>query len=405
MTENPDPTMLSISLPETQTVLLLHGTNQPYRVTDDYPLPQLKEKDEVLVRTEYIGLNPVDWKSPDYGFSIPELPYVAGRELVGTIVKTAGESTRLKPGQKVIVISTDYRDLRKGAFQQFAVARDINVVKMPWHLPLQQGATVGVVFVAAALALGVCMGVDFSSICDGPNLLEIIRSLDPETLPKDIRHECLQGISREDVAKSGDWLAIWGGSSNSASIALQLARLVGLRTVTVVDAAKHGARLLNGEIMRPDILVDSHDSMRAADVVRGVTEGRLRFGLDTGSRASGSALLRALDGSIGTIHDKSPLSPPATPRGYSAHLIGMSGLPQAVQGSQTMLHSVPIKLFHEVPEVGLQLSIWLEKLLYNKMLEMPRIVDIEDGLHAVNKGLDRMRRHEISGGKLVVKVS
>jgi hypothetical protein len=109
------------------------------------------------------------------------------------------------------VIATDYRDLRKAAFQQYAVARDFNVVKIPWHLPIQHGATIGVVFVAAALALGVCTGLDFSSVCDGPNLFETVRSLDPELLPKDVRQECLEGISKEDRAKPGDWLAIWGG--------------------------------------------------------------------------------------------------------------------------------------------------------------------------------------------------
>jgi hypothetical protein len=174
----------------------------------------------------------------------------------------------------------------------------------------------------------------------------------------------------------------------------------------VVDAAKHGARLLNSDRLRPDVLVDSHDAGRAAEIVRGVTEGQLRFGLDTGSRASGASILKALDGTqVGQSLDNSPLSPPATPRGYSAHLIGMAGLPPAVQGSPIMLHAVPIKLFHEVPEIGLRLSVWLENLLYNKLLETPRILDIEDGLGAVNNGLDRMRRHEISGGKLVVKVT
>jgi len=33
---------------------------------------------------------------------------------------------------------------------------------------------------------------------------------------------------------------------------------------------------------------------------------------------------------------------------------------------------------------------------------LPRIIDVEDGLHNVNRGLDRMRKGEISGGKLVV---
>jgi NADPH:quinone reductase-like Zn-dependent oxidoreductase len=64
MAENFDMEMSSFTLPETQTVLLLHGPKQPYEVTENHPLPRLENPDEVLVRTEFIGLNPVDWKSP-----------------------------------------------------------------------------------------------------------------------------------------------------------------------------------------------------------------------------------------------------------------------------------------------------------------------------------------------------
>jgi hypothetical protein len=65
---------------------------------------------------------------------------------------------------------------------------------------------------------------------------------------------------------------------------------------------------------------------------------------------------------------------------------------------------VPIKLFHEVPAIGSALVLWLEKLLEKGLISPPEIIDVEQGLVSVNKGLDRMRKGEISGGKLVVKV-
>jgi hypothetical protein len=42
-------------------------------------------------------------------------------------------------------------------------------------------------------------------------LLKTIRALDPETIAKDIRTECFQGIKEEERSKKGDWLVIWGG--------------------------------------------------------------------------------------------------------------------------------------------------------------------------------------------------
>jgi hypothetical protein len=51
-------------VPKTQTVLLLHAAKQPYVLTDNYPVPLIREDSEVLVRTQVIGLNPIDWKAP-----------------------------------------------------------------------------------------------------------------------------------------------------------------------------------------------------------------------------------------------------------------------------------------------------------------------------------------------------
>ncbi|KAB5582997.1 chaperonin 10-like protein [Coniochaeta sp. 2T2.1] len=405
--EQPEPP----SVPETQTVLLLHGAKQPYQVTGSYAVPQAETEHEVLLKVEVIGLNPIDWKAPDFNFGIPELPYVSGREFAGEVVKLPEKSGRLRIGDRVMSISTDYRDLRKAAYQQYAVAFDYNVVKLPPQVSVQEGATLGVAFVAAVLALGVSMGVDFSQVLDGPDLLKSLRNISPATLPEDIRGECLNGIQDHERAKLGDWLAIWGGSATSANLTIQLARLVGLKVIAIVDKAKHGLRLSNHKVLRPDLLVDSHDPRRAVDIIRANTKGKVRFGIDTRGRDTATHLLRTLTpDNLASVSapNGSPPSPPATPQSttlLSAHLIGLTGLPKGSPPEGVLYHTVPIKLFHEVPEIGLELVSWLERLLAKGLVVPPEILDVETGFESVNGALDRMRKGEISGGKLVVKVA
>ena len=118
----------------------------------------------------------------------------------------------------MIVISTDYRDLRKAAYQQYAVALDYNVARIPPQISVEDGSAIGVAFITASLALGVCMGVDFSQIQDGPNLLKLVRNSDAGELPDDVRDECINGINEHERANSGDWLAIWGGKAGAQQL-------------------------------------------------------------------------------------------------------------------------------------------------------------------------------------------
>ena len=112
---------------------------------------------------------------------------------------------------QVIAISTDYRDTRKGAFQQFVIANDYNLVRLPPSLTYEQGSTVGVAFVAASLALGVSLGADFSSVLDGPDLFRALRDIDTGRIPDDVVNETLHSLRDEERPREGDWLVIWGG--------------------------------------------------------------------------------------------------------------------------------------------------------------------------------------------------
>ncbi|KAH7034535.1 chaperonin 10-like protein [Microdochium trichocladiopsis] len=417
---------MSSPVPILQSALLLNAPKQKYKITREHPVPKPGEG-EVLIQTQVVGLNPLDWKAPDFNFALPVLPYIAGRELVGQVVQTSDEASEyFSVGDRVVVISTDYRDLRKASFQQYVIASDFNTLRLPENVDPRQGACVGVGFVAAALALGVSLGLDFSNVHDGPDLLRLVRSLDAQRFAPDILHECLYGVEVSERAVAGDWIVIWGGSSVTANLAAQLARLAGLRVVLVFNQAKHGLRIATDAVLQPDLLVDSHDPARAIEVIQGTLGRRVRFALDTHGHDSTTALIAALDPARNAtseikVHpfvrdtapkDKEllswnpatpPRTPPSRPVTVQSHVIGLAGVPKTGLPSGVSLHSVPIKLFHEVPEVGRPLTTWLHKLLSNESIKCPDILSVDHGLEGVNVGLDRMRSGVVSGGRAVVE--
>lgn len=184
---------------------------------------------------------------------------------------------------------------------------------------------------------------------------------------------------------------------------MQLARLAGLRVITIADTAKHGLRISGCSAQRPDLLIDSHDTDRAVDIINKSVGSQLRFALDTRGRDSATVLLEALTRQK-RLNDAPP-SPPQTPRDFktqTSHLVGLTGLPKEAAPEGIAYHTVPIKIFHSVPAVGEALVLWLERLLEQGLIKPPPIIGVESGFDGVNKGLDRMRSGEISGGRLVV---
>jgi hypothetical protein len=218
-----EPLPANHPIPKIQERLLLHAAKQRYQLDHTYQVPHPEQANEVLVKIQYVGLNPIDWKAPDFGFGIPWLPYIAGREFVGQIYSapssSADSSSRtFRQGDIVFSASTDYRDRRKAAFQEFTVAPTYNICRVPAVVGDKSlVAGLGVAFVAAALTLGVCFGCDFSNLSAdipaGPNLKEILRSVPAEQIPKDVRGESLESIADDERPAAGEWLSIWGGKS------------------------------------------------------------------------------------------------------------------------------------------------------------------------------------------------
>jgi hypothetical protein len=106
--------------------------------------------------------------------------------------------------------------MRKAAFQEFVVTTEYNSARVPTAMPVLQAAVIGVAFVAAALGLGICLGVTFSGgsgTFNGPDLFNQVRRAGQGSLAADIQEECLNGITEAERAKAGDWIVIWGGDN------------------------------------------------------------------------------------------------------------------------------------------------------------------------------------------------
>ncbi|KAI9651488.1 MAG: hypothetical protein M1831_000805 [Alyxoria varia] len=451
-----------------QDVLLVHGPGQEYVLRRGYSIPNPATEDELLVKVVTIGLNPIDWKGPKYNFGLPSLPWINGRDLTGVVIKTSTRSrtSRIQRGDLIICPSTDYRDIRKAAFQEYVVALEHTTARVPRSLPVENSAGVGVAFVAAAMSLGVCLGVDFShagvelglgedyevlgdkgtrpaspSKSKGLDLFKMFREeVDTNQVPEDVRDECLELVTAEERPRPGDWIAIWGASSATGFLTIQLAKkLAGLRTLCIADSARHGAALL--ETGCADLVVDRLPSAeRAAEVVRGVTGGNLRFAIDTVGRESATLLQGAMacpedvtspaangdgggegaakgEGEVngranGTepndhpLFMRSPSQPLISTNSTAAllkrsHIVGLTGLPKHAPPG-IVQHKVPIKAFHAVPKVGEALMTWLERLLLNGTIVLPDTEVAEGGLGGVNEALESLSKGELGARRLVV---
>ncbi|KAB8349429.1 hypothetical protein FH972_023456 [Carpinus fangiana] len=359
---------LKLSQPQ-QDVLLLHGPRQKYSLEKAQDVPELKSDNEILIQPQY--------------------PWVNGRDFAGIVVRAPRSPSRIKIGDVVCGPSTDYRDVRKAAYQEYLVTTDFNVARVPAVTTVKAGAAVGVAFVAAVLALGVSFGLDLSSITEvprGPDLLSLARRADSDQIKEDVRDEVFNSITEEERPVPGDWIAIWGASATTGLFALQLAKRAGLRVIAIADVAKNGSRLVD---LGADVLVDRLDTTRAVEIIRNVTGNKLRFALDTAGKESAGLLQEALN---------------VSNTGRRAHLVGLAGLPPTkVHG--VVQHNVPIKIFHDAPIVGEAIVSWLEELFIAQALELPHIEIAEGGLAGVNDALDRLRSGAVSAKRIVIPIN
>ncbi|OTA07369.1 hypothetical protein A9Z42_0082490 [Trichoderma parareesei] len=312
---------------------------------------------------------------------------------------------------KVLAVSTDHRDLRKAAFQEYAIVSCYNAIRIPKHVEPFQVASMGVAYVTAGLALGVCLGLTFNK---GPkqkefNLLENARMY-PENVPDDIADEVFDAMAPCYQAQPGEWLLVSGASTITGQIVIQLAKLGGLKVVGAADLSSHGKL---SQSLGTDVLIDLNNLDQAKRDIKRLTPGSLRLAIDAVGPESAEWCQQVLAERTSSRYCRpghetptNPLPVDAAARGGGSklsHLVALSGKP-GTYNPNIQVHTVPIKLFHTSPYVGGHLSKWLYELLDTNKIQPPEVEFVPGGLAAINGALETLRQGKMSGKRLVIRV-
>lgn len=102
----------------------------------NFPVPEISPN-QVLIKVEACGINPVDWKAVLHGGF--KLPYIIGTDVAGTIIKLGAGVTKFTIGDEIIG-SLDWT--RQGAFAEYVATETTFIVKKPANIPLVEAAAI-----------------------------------------------------------------------------------------------------------------------------------------------------------------------------------------------------------------------------------------------------------------------
>ncbi|KAI0675553.1 GroES-like protein [Trametes maxima] len=130
-----------MSIPTQQKALFLPSKGAAFVVQpNDVPKPG---PEELLVKVEVAGLNPLDWKIQELGFFVQQWPVVLGFDAAGTVLAVGEKATSdIKVGDRVATQGnfTNSSD----AFQQYVSVPAEFIFKLPDNVSFEEGATVAI---------------------------------------------------------------------------------------------------------------------------------------------------------------------------------------------------------------------------------------------------------------------
>lgn len=332
-----------------------HPPHQALLVNQDYqyelsetPRPYLGAH-EISIRTKAIGLNPIDWKTVEYKFCMPSLPWINGRECAGVIEAVGTEVLGLRIGQRVWT-STYYRDRRAGCFQELVVAPEHTVLILPEPLSFEEAACLGVAGLTAAMT--------------------IWKWFEVPMIPS--------------ASTSEQFVLIWGGSTTTGQFAVQIAVEAGLKVIAVASQ-RMKLRLLDLGAHH----VVARDGRSLADIASKVQQiggDDIVYGID-------------LVGPNSAIHGIGCLSRQRAAK--FAPLAMPAPLIDAPKNVEVV--NVEMKRFVLDP-TSREYAARLTELVAKGGVRVPERVVLTGGLAAVEDGLSRLRSGETGGKKLVIRM-
>ncbi|TVY56739.1 Trans-enoyl reductase eqxC [Lachnellula cervina] len=324
----------------------------------DLPFPTLSHEQEVVISNRATGLNPIDYKSVDYNFCLPEFPWVTGREMAG-VVEMVGPGVRdVKVGDHVWT-STYYRDRRAGCFQQYITVPAHTVLPLPPSTSFTSAASLGVAGLTAAMTLWHWLDVPFP----------------PPSANSPPPANC------EKLEQEQEFLLIWGGGTVTGQYALQLAALSHLHVIAITSS--HTAPLARslGAIV---IERDNKPNTQIISEIKTIAGDNITRAIDLVGPKTASACLQVL-----SKNQRALFAP-----------LAMMGTEDEIPGNVQVV-TVEMKRFVLDAE-NRAYALELNRLVGEGRVQVPGIEAVEGGLENVVLGLERLKKGEMGGRKMVV---
>jgi NADPH:quinone reductase-like Zn-dependent oxidoreductase len=160
------------------------------------PLPD-PAPDQVRVKVMAVGLNPVDYKTAEWGWPSWRWPHILGLDVAGIIDGTGTNVTSWKPGDRVFY----HGDLSKpGGYAEFAITPAHVITRIPGNVTFEDAAAIP------------CAG-----------------------------YTAWQILSRKIPIRQGQALLVHGGAGGVGGFAIQLGRVLNLMIITTCSAANFSA--------------------------------------------------------------------------------------------------------------------------------------------------------------------
>ncbi|WEW56048.1 hypothetical protein PRK78_001483 [Emydomyces testavorans] len=331
---------------------------------EDRALPSLLPG-QVLVKTAAVALNPCDWKMPT-NFPCPGAG--DGSDYAGTIVAIGPD---VRPGIKIgdrvagAVHASNPLNLESGAFAQYVAGYADHLWRVPDRMSMEDATAIGWCVVGSVgLALFRTMG--------------------------------LPGTPEKPVEKP-TYALVYGGSTASGTMAIQLLKLSGFKVVTTCSPRNFSLVESYGAEKAFD-----YNSPTCADDIRAYTKNGLRYALDVITEAKSIKLCYAAIGRTGGRYVGFELIPDDLIANMRKVVkadwvlgIRMTGLEIALPGGYGSKADPDLRVW------GRGLAERMEALIHAGKIKPHRPKVNPGGIDAIIAGVERMRRREVSGEKMV----
>ncbi|KAL5525549.1 hypothetical protein ACEPAG_6885 [Sanghuangporus baumii] len=314
---------------------------------------------ELLVKVHATALNPIDATIRDRNIIVSDYPAVLGLDSAGTIAEIGEGVEGFTKGDRVLHEGNFKNDY--GTFQQYTVAPAEITAKIPPNITFDEAATVSLCLVTAAASL-----------------YGHIYYPEGATKYKAAWEEGGEGLYR------GKSILVIGGSTSVGQYAIQLAKLSGFSSI-IATASLHNADLLKS--IGATHVIDRKSPDVSAEIRKVLNSAPLEFLLDVVSRAEQESWsLVAPGGTLISIKhveiDKN--SEKYKDKTFINTIFGSAHIPG-------------------LREMGVSLYSKLTGLLQRGTIKPNRVEVLPNGLAGITEGLDRLRKNEVSGKKLVVR--